>query len=140
MTDTYTIIEDIDDIDVGNGRNQLTAARGFLSNSHVPDDMRPQPGRRTVGKVSERPEFQELNPQSYLPMQNLQNQTVSPMIGALMNERSHMGVDGLACRDVFVHVENCPLCKSYFKHDAKFYWMIIAILIIVIFLMNKNSK
>lgn len=143
--DTYTIIEDV--FDETGGRNQLTAARGFVGQSHVPDDMRPS-GRSNngrVGKVSERPEFPEFDPHMNRGSQlRTQNDThMSPMVSALVSSNGptmYPGVDSLACRDVFNHVENCPLCKSYFRHDAKFYWLIIAILIVIILLITRNGK
>ncbi|MDD4931432.1 MAG: hypothetical protein PHG66_04805 [Candidatus Colwellbacteria bacterium] len=147
--DTYTIIEDVFGDEDGGGRNQLTAARGFVGQSHVPDDMRP-PGRGgRVGKVSERPDFPDLDPRMnrggprpQMPMRMQNDTNMSPMVNALVSSGPTMypGVDALACRDVFTHVENCPLCKSYFRHDAKFYWLIIGILIVIILLITRNGK
>lgn len=51
------------------------------------------------------------------------------------------GYDSLKCRDVFLHVENCPVCSAYFKKDIKFYWLIILILIgIIVMLLRKDIK
>jgi len=145
--DTYTIIEDVFEND--NAQNQITAARGFVGQPHVPEDLR-STGRNNTGrvgsKVSERPDFQDLDPRRMAPPpmnipQRPSGGTMSPMMNALTQGPSvYPGVDSLACRDVFTHVENCPLCKSYFRHDAKFYWMIIAILIAIILLITRNSK
>lgn len=142
--DTYTVIEDV--FGDENGQNQLTAARGFVGQSHVPDDMRP-PGRGgRIGKVSDRPDFPELDPRmarpQFHPQMRNQNENMSPMVSALVSSGPSVypGVDSLACRDVFTHVENCPLCKSYFRHDAKFYWLIIGILIVIILLITRNGK
>lgn len=144
--DSYTIIEDVFDND--DGRNQLTAARGFVGQPHVPEDMRP-PGRSgRVGKVSDRPDFPELDPRMnrggppmQMRYQPAPDNNMSPMVNALVSGPvMYPGMDSLACRDVFTHVENCPLCKSYFRHDAKFYWLIIGILIVIILLITRNGK
>lgn len=148
--ETYTIIDDLFDDEDGQ-RNQLTAARGFVGQSHVPEDMRP-PGRGRTGKVSQRPDLPDFDPRAnrgnpqLSPQMRLQSQNdnnMSPMVRALVSSNEHTtypGLDSLPCRDVFTHVENCPLCKSYFRHDAKFYWMIIAILIVIILLITRNGK
>lgn len=144
--DSYTVIEDVFGDD--GGQNQLTAARGFVGHSHVPEDMRPSVRNNKVGKVSERPDFPELDPRlqnrgaPLFPSMKIQNETMSPMVSALVSNGPSIypGVDSLACRDIFTHVENCPLCKSYFRHDAKFYWLIIGILIVIILLITRNGK
>lgn len=144
--DSYTIIEDMNVFGIPDPQNQVTAARGFVGQPHVPEDMRPN-SRGRVGKVSNRPDFPErefdprMNYQPQMKMQNDDN-NMSPMVSALVSSGPSIypGVDSLACRDVFTHVENCPLCKSYFRHDAKFYWLIIGILIIIILLITRNGK
>ena len=122
--DNYTIIEDVFD---NGGRNQLTEARGFLGTSHVPEDMRPPSKRfhRDSGMKEELPPIP--------PLRNIQ----APPTNISFEQ---MGPDMLSCRDVFLHVENCPLCKSYFKNDIKFYWLIIAILIVIIILLTRKTK
>ena len=43
------------------------------------------------------------------------------------------------CRDVFDHVETCPICASFYKRD-KFYMMIIAFLVLIIFYLLHKGK
>lgn len=152
--DSYTIIEDVfgDEDNSGNsGRNQITAARGYVGRSHVPEDMR-TPSRQKVGRVSERPDMPDVEDirRSIGPQQN-QNIQFQDQIDpshmnlsqtGMMNQGPvlYPGVDTLQCRDVFTHVENCPICSSYFKKDVKFYWLIIGILIIVILILTRNGK
>jgi len=158
--DTYTIIEDV--FADESGRNQITSARGFLGQSHVPEDMKPPTRRSLPTRTSERPDFPELSPRfpqmsqmSQMPQMSQMSHHdmrggdshippsshMSPMVNALVGGPiMYPAVDSLQCRDVFTHVENCPLCKSYFRHDAKFYWMIIAILIIIIMVINRGGK
>ena len=62
--------------------------------------------------------------QSSPPQMIPQQQFISPTI--------------LSCREVFDHVEDCPVCSGHFKKD-RFYLIIIIILILIIFyLMNKH--
>lgn len=167
--DNYTIIEDIFGDD---DRNQITAARGFIGRSHLPDDMRVG-SRGKVGKVSERPDMPDLegrdsgpsfgpsggfNQQRTPQYQQQFRDTIQPMHQPMMDNQFggnqnfqlsgpqfsgpvlYPGVDSLQCRDVFTHVENCPICSNYFKKDVKFYWLIIAILILIILLLTQNKK
>lgn len=138
--DSYTIIEDIFGDD---DRNQITAARGFVGRTHTPDDMKQ---RGKVGRVSERPDMPSFD-QPRRNQQHIQIQQEDPtsMISPMLNSMAQQpviypGVDILQCRDVFNHVENCPICSSYFKKDVKFYWLIIAILVVVIILITKGGK
>ena len=122
-----------------------------------------KPTRGKVGKVSDRPDIPDLSGiESGPPIRGnvprVQNgyQTspdihfqdthmISPMLngmGGMIQQGPviYPGVDTLQCRDVFTHVENCPICSSYFKKDVKFYWLIIGILIVVILLLTKGGK
>ncbi len=68
--------------------------------------------------------FQQPQQQSQQPMPQMQ-QFIPPTI--------------LSCREVFDHVEDCPVCSGHFKKD-KFYLIIITILLLIIFyLMNKHK-
>ena len=139
--DSYTIIEDMDVFGIPDNQNQLTAARGFVQQSHVPENMKPRNHRE---RVSDRPQFPEVDPRVNHPQMRIQNDNnMSPMVNALVssgNSPMYPGADSLSCRDVFGHVENCPLCKSYFRHDAKFYWLIKGVLIVIILLITRNGK
>ena len=146
----YTIIEDIfGDED----KNQVTAARGFVGRSHVPDDLRP---KGKVGRVTNRPDIPDLSGFDTQPSPPSMGYNQPPMMGGQFGSfpdiqlamgavqqqgpTLYPGVDSLQCRDVFTHVENCPICSSYFKRDTKFYWLIIGILVIVILLLTRNGK
>lgn len=52
--------------------------------------------------------------------------------------REGQNYHNISCRDIFSHVEVCPICSSYFKKDVKFYWLIIIILVVVILLLTRN--
>ncbi len=58
--------------------------------------------------------------------------------GGIVPENYNVFNDGMNCRDVVNHVENCPLCNSHFKKDLKFYWFVIVILIIILAVMCRK--
>ena len=149
--ETYTVIEDVFGDEE---KNQLTAARGFLGNNHVPDDLRAQNygnggrngGGGRVGRVNERP---DLPPDVYAGRRmnsdvggggRFQEEQIQVPQLVMPQTDLMMGPTTLHCRDVFNHVENCSLCSSYFRRDTKFYWLIIIILVIIILLLTRNSK
>jgi hypothetical protein len=145
MDNNFTIIEDV----FGDGgRNQITESRGYLQRTHVPEDMAPYQSRQKVGKVSERPDMPNVEDirRSIGPSQNqnIQFQDQPQMFQPQINNDQMMMMyptnDNLLCRDVFTHVQNCPVCSSYFNKDIKFYWLIIAILVIVILILTRNGK
>jgi len=44
----------------------------------------------------------------------------------------------LTCVEVWNHIENCPICKQLYKCDKTIYWIVIAVLsIIIVFLIKK---
>jgi len=114
----YDVIMDLNE-QVGNGipvhdlsRNMSGGMTRGNIQPHIPRDM--NPGQRRMQQM------QQLEPIMELPLQ--------PMIEHNI----------LNCRDVFEHIQNCPICEGYFKKD-KFYLIIIGILILVIlYLMNKK--
>ena len=137
----YTIIEDIFEDDSNN--LQITAARNFIGHSHVPDDMK--------SKYTNKPQLMNLqkpppcnltgifeSPKT-IKQKYIYLNEISPMLSGMRHQQQrHM--DTLQCRDVYMHVENCPICSNYFKKDVKFYWMIIGILILTILLLTRNGK
>ena len=48
--------------------------------------------------------------------------------------RMHEDID---CRRIFHHIDNCPICKKFYKNDT-FYLVIIAALILIIALLLKR--
>lgn len=137
----YTIIEDVFGDD--DNRNQITAARGFLGKSHIPDDLRPKRSRGERPDIPDLTNFQRpqpgVQPEYRDSMGGIQEQMIPSMNMMIpQGPTVYPGVDSLQCRDVFTHVENCPICSSYFKKDVKFYWLIIGILVVIILLLTRK--
>lgn len=49
--------------------------------------------------------------------------------------------DGMQCRDIVNHVENCPICEKHFNMDKKFYiFIIIVLLVLLLALVRKHLR
>lgn len=44
----------------------------------------------------------------------------------------------IGCSEILKHVSDCPICKSFYMCDYKYYWLIIGILLLVIFLQSSK--
>lgn len=44
----------------------------------------------------------------------------------------------ISCRDVYMHIETCPICKRFYKQDNTVYLVVIGILIILCILLIKK--
>jgi hypothetical protein len=44
----------------------------------------------------------------------------------------------MTCQDIFYHIESCPLCTKFYKHDNTMYLITIAILVLVCALLLKK--
>jgi|688.fasta_scaffold2347582_1 hypothetical protein len=119
----YDVIMDLNE-QVGNGipihdlsRNMSAGMPRGNIQQHIPRDMNPQQRRMMKQQMMQEPE----------PVIDLQPPPAMIQQHNLLN-----------CRDVFEHIQNCPICEGYFKRD-KFYMIIIGILILIIlYLMNKK--
>jgi hypothetical protein len=67
---------------------------------------------------------------------NISNMSI-PMTSIDMVSPQNSG-DSLSCRSVVNHVDNCPICSSYFYSREKIYWAMIAILLIMVFLLMRH--
>jgi hypothetical protein len=43
-----------------------------------------------------------------------------------------------SCQDIYFHIENCPMCKKFYKPDNTMYLIVILILIIACTLLLKK--
>lgn len=152
MDGNYSIIEDVFEQGPNpmvNNRNQITAARGNIATYQVPEEIRRakqmnQSSPRVGSGTMNRPDIPHLNPP---PPPQMMQHPMMPMNPQMMMAGMKRGVnpnynDGLSCRDVFIHMENCPLCSQYYKKDVKFYWLIIIMLMIVLLFVSvkKNNN
>ena len=44
----------------------------------------------------------------------------------------------ISCRDVYMHIETCPICKRFYKQDNTVYLVVIGCLIILCILLIKK--
>ncbi len=121
---TYTIIEDLfdeNDTRVDNNHNM----RKYTNNVVEKEVMK----NEAPSKVS--PPVIEVPREKFSVTNANQNDYMK------VNDINHE----LSCKDVFNHVENCPMCSSYFKKDSKFYIIIILILgMIILYLLNSKRR
>ncbi len=109
--------------------NQISSSKSFVGNSsHIPNDLRPsnipKQVRFAANTYNEQNQFE--SPSQSIPEINFTDINQPGIIQ-----------DNLQCREVFMHVENCQLCKSYYNKDVKLYWIIIIILIVIILLLTR---
>ena len=126
----YTIIEDIFDLQNPQHRNAAGRVRQTpplpeaFRNHQPPPPMYPPP---------------QNHPQHH-PQQLLAQTTplsALPSSGGNNNEH-YMFQHQIHCIDAYTHMEECALCSSYFKKDVKFYWLIIAILLLLVILLASK--
>jgi hypothetical protein len=142
----FTIIDDVFD-----DGDKYTKTRNAPLNFSGKSELGMMYNKR-VGSVNDRPdesdmiidisEAKERHPRMPMAASRLQSSeevVVPPLQFPPLppHPRNQMYQD-MQCRDVFEHIENCPICNSYVKRDTKFYWMIIAILVIIIFVITKK--
>ena len=96
-------------------------------------------GRKVVGRVSERPDIPE---EKILPpprkIKDHHSIKINDSIDRVVEKTGRY--DRLQCIDVFKHIENCPICSSYFKKDVKFCWIIIFIFVVIIIFLLTSKK
>ena len=45
----------------------------------------------------------------------------------------------ISCRNIYDHIENCPICIKYYKHSNRTYIMIIIFLLLIILLLLRRN-
>ena len=63
----------------------------------------------------------------------LSNQQIQGMTGTSLT--SH-----ISCRNIYDHIENCPICNKYYKQSNRMYILIIIFLILIILLLLRQQK
>ena len=138
----FTIIDDVFDDD--DKYNQVKTPLNFVGHprGNESDIMFKQ---RVGGGINDRPDsvsmmVSDMNKarSHHHPVQSSQQQLSQPSSSTAFHSAPHFHRDELQCRDIFEHIENCPICNSYVKRDIKFYWLIIAILVILILTLTKK--
>jgi len=55
--------------------------------------------------------------------------------GNIQNQSLH-----ISCRNIYEHIENCPMCSKYYKQSNRIYILIIIFLILIILLLLRQQK
>jgi len=129
-----TFLEDLPELetlepsmDEQTDRNE-SIKRRFLKNHHSPLS---QSG---MSSDQEMMSMQMQGPPMGFPIRSeqLQIQRGSEIIEPVVSRPS------FSCQDIYYHIEDCPMCKKFYKSDITMYLIVIAILIVVCALLLKK--
>ena len=161
----FTIIEDIFDNATNNGLNNdvlkkdYSFLRNLDSNSLTPsyhsgnlpslsynEDMIKNKLSRQMNHRSMNYEYNSLNSSNrILPssvseqngniITNTNNiQKISPLSHTQHQPQSH-----ISCRNIYEHIENCPICNKYYKQSNRSYILVIVFLVLIILLLLRQK-
>lgn len=141
----YEVIQDIGG--VFDSRNQITASRPYIAQYQTPPEMKnlrqvrshPTPELMETSGMAE-PTFpqQPLQPQLQPPLPQLQHQK-QPLQSQIQIHPDYLEDDGINCKHVHLHLENCPFCSKFYKKDRNMYLLVIFMLIIIIIILLKKK-
>jgi hypothetical protein len=84
---------------------------------------------------------------SIQPSQQSQQQYQQPsQINRISSNQQIQGMTATAltshisCRNIYDHIENCPICSKYYKQSNRIYILIIIFLILIILLLLRQQK
>jgi hypothetical protein len=122
-TSNYTIVEDIFE-----GEDMFTEPNP-MRNTH-----------KITGSVTERMTIPDLPPQRGNHSSSMNRPPINhhPSPSLLAPQLQLHNIDEIQCRQVFHHIENCPICSGYLKRDIKFYWFVIFVLVCVILYLTRK--
>jgi hypothetical protein len=71
---------------------------------------------------------------------NSNNAIISPN-NAYINENVHIqNFNKMNCRDIYNHIDNCPICNKYYKQSNRTYIIIIIFLVLIILLLIRQKN
>lgn len=71
---------------------------------------------------------------------NSNNAIISPN-NAYINENVHIqNFNKMNCRDIYNHIDNCPICSKYYKQSNRTYIIIIIFLVLIILLLIRQKN
>lgn len=129
---SVTMIDDLPNIDELDQNDQYTNENDtkyqkFIRNSHRPNAESGMSSMHSGG----------MHPQMHTPM----NEIVGDIRSAGMREH-YQPVEHYSppfnCIDIANHINSCPICSRFYKHDKSVYIVIIALLLIVCVLLLKK--
>ena len=110
----YTVISNPFEKDLGGGINvsELRGSGGLMQRGNINSHI---------------PHDMKMYPSQMEQMQPIEQQFNPPMPMII------------TCRDIFDHVEDCPICSGHYKRE-KFFYIIIGILVLLILYLMMNKK
>jgi hypothetical protein len=100
---------------ISNQYNSLNSSNRILQPPfHSPPSQQSSQQQSSLNKIS--------------PNQQIQGTTDTSVI-------SHIN-----CRNIYDHIENCPICSKYYKQSNRIYILIIIFLILIILLLLRQQK
>ena len=69
------------------------------------------------------------------------NSTISPPNNPYINENVHIkNFNKMNCRDIYNHINECPICNKYYKQSNRTYILVIIFLILIILLLFRQKN
>jgi hypothetical protein len=160
----FTIIEDIFDNDVNNDnkndilKKDYSFLRTLDSNSVHPyqsdnlqslsynEDMIKNKLSRQMNPRSMNHEYNSLNSSNrILPSnfsdnnRNIINNTNNNIKKVLPQPHTQQSQLHISCRNIYEHIENCPMCNKYYKQSNRSYILVIVFLVLIILLLLRQK-
>jgi hypothetical protein len=101
----------------------------------------PLPDNNNFNRIL-RPQIQpqlhpQLHPQSHPQLQSQLQSQLQPQVQSQVQLQPQ--ISHLHCRNIYEHIEECPVCNKYYKQSNRFYIFIIIILVLfIIFLLRRD--
>uniref|UniRef100_A0A6C0I5T9 Uncharacterized protein n=1 Tax=viral metagenome TaxID=1070528 RepID=A0A6C0I5T9_9ZZZZ len=161
----FTIIEDIFDNDNINDNNDnakrdysflrsldTTSLRPLYPSSNIPtlsydEDMIKNKITRQMNSRIMNNDYNSLNSSNRILIPSITNQTNGNINGNQnLNIKSPQNVNRIisppqmTCRNIYEHIENCPMCSKYYKQSNRTYILIIIFLVLIILLLLRQNN
>lgn len=119
-----TLIDDLPDLETlepveQEDEQSETIHRRFIRSSHSP---LPQ-----SGMIADRVQAMPIRSER-IQIQQRPAEIIEPVVSA----------PSFSCQDIYYHIENCPMCKKFYKPDNTIYFIVILVLIIACTLLLKK--
>lgn len=80
--------------------------------------------------------------QQYVPNENkiIQKNVIEPVLNVpsqVSTPNNHLQI---SCKNIYDHIENCPICNKYYKQSNRTYILIIIFLVLIILLLLRQNK
>jgi hypothetical protein len=161
----FTILEDIFDNDNINDNNDnakrdysflrsldTTSLRPLYPSSNIPtlsydEDMIKNKITRQMNSRIMNNDYNSLNSSNRILIPSIPNQTngningnQNPNIKPPQNVNRIISPPQMTCRNIYEHIENCPMCSKYYKQSNRTYILIIIFLVLIILLLLRQNN